>query len=146
MAKHQLIITPGPYPVRSEAEQRKATRTLVLNWKGTWEPQERPELYLVVAPGDELELVLSSEMRQGGSLWIFRRELPALLVPTDETECQDTSERVDLESGSRVLQVNPSLTGDSGESRYNLRTSALGKVPLPIVGQGQAGTLTATKP
>jgi hypothetical protein len=148
VAKHQLIISKDinrSYPVRSEAGQYKATRTLVVNWKGTWAPGDRPELYLVVAPGDELELVLSSEQHQGGSLWLFKRVLP-LLLPTDETERQDAWERVDIESGSTVLQVNDSLAGVSGESRYDLRISALGQKPVIIVGEGQPGTLTASKP
>lgn len=151
MAKHQLFISKDvsrSYPVRSEAGQFKVTRTLVVNWKGTWEPNEHPEQYLVVAPGDELEVVLSSEKDQGASLWLFRRELSPLLVPTDGTECQDAWERVDLKNGSEstVLQVNPTLARDSGELRYDLRISALGKRPLPIVGEGQAGTMTASKP
>jgi len=148
VAKHQLSISKdinGSYPVRSEAGQFKVTRTLVVNWKGKWEPDDRPELYLVVAPGDELEVVLSSEKHPGGSLWLFKRVHP-LLLPTQETQHQDAWERVDIESGSRVLQVNHTLARDSGESRYDLRISALGQRPLPIVGQGQAGSLTASKP
>ena len=147
MAKHQLIISNGPYPVRPEAGQNKAIRTLVVDAKGTWTPSDHPERYLVVAPGDELELVLSSEKKQGGSLWIFNQGVP-LLAPAEGIERQDDWERVDFESGSgsKVLQLNPSLAGASGESRYNVRASALRQRPLPIVGEGQAGSLTASKP
>ncbi|EPX64807.1 hypothetical protein D187_000229 [Cystobacter fuscus DSM 2262] len=148
MAKHQLIIPESIYtsfPVRSEAGRLKELCTLVINWKGTWAPDDDPELSLVVAPGDELEIVLSAERHQGGSLWLFKRELP-LLLPENAVRSERTWERVDLERGSRVLQVNHALSRDSGESRYDLRVSELGQFPEPIVGQGQAGTLTASKP
>ncbi|MGZ3460193.1 MAG: hypothetical protein ACXU86_17025 [Archangium sp.] len=150
MAKHQLFISKeidGFFPVRSEAGQLKKTCTLVVNWKGTWEPGDHPELSLVVAPGDELEVVLSSNKHQGGSLWLFQRVVP-LLLPTNETVSQGAWERVDVEDegGSKVLQVNPSLAGDSGESRHGLRISALRQWPVPIVGQGDPGSLTASKP
>jgi hypothetical protein len=151
VAKHQLIIPEDPYdyyPARSEAGKSKNIRTLVVNWKGKWQPDDHPERYLVVAPGDELELVLASKKQKGGSLWLFKRELP-LFQPTQETESEDAWQRVDLKSGSKVLQVNLSLAPGSGESRYDLRISALKKKPLPpipVVGSGQAGTLTATKP
>ncbi|WNG24283.1 hypothetical protein F0U62_09825 [Cystobacter fuscus] len=148
MAKHQLIIPESIYefyPVRSEAGRLKELRTLVINWKGTWAPDDDSELYLVVAPGDELEIVLSSERHQGGSLWLFKRELP-LLLPENEVRSERTWERVDLERGSKVLQVNHALSRDSGESRYDLCVSELGMAPMPPVGQGQPGTLTASKP
>lgn len=148
MAKHQLIISKNinrSHPVRSEAGQFKVIRTLVVNWKGTWEPGDHPEQCLVVAPGDELELVLSSEHEEGSSLWFFKRML-ALLLPTQETQSQEAWERVDIEKGSMRFQVNHALAGDSGESRHGLRISKLGQMPLPIVGQGQAGSLTASKP
>jgi len=145
VAKHQLIISNGLYPVRSEAEQNKVVRTVVVNWKGTWGPHDRPEQYLVVAPGDELEIVLSSERQQGGSLWIFDQGVP-LLVPTEGIERQGTLERVDVESGSKLVQVNQALASNSGESRYNLRATALRQMPIPIVGEGQPGTLSASKP
>jgi hypothetical protein len=150
MAKHQLIIPEDLYeyyPSRSDAGQSKQTRTLVINWKGKWSRNDSPKEYLVVAPGDELEVVLASK-KKGGSLWLYKQELP-LLLPTEEAESQEAWERVDIKRGSRVLKVNRSLAGGSGEVRYDLRISALKKEPLPPlppVGQGQAGTLTATKP
>jgi hypothetical protein len=145
VAKHQLIIPNGPFPVRSEAEQLKAVRTLVVNWKGTWAPSDHPERYLVVAPGDELEVVLAADKPRGGSLWIFNQGIP-LLEPAEGVERANGSERLDLESGSRVLRLNQALAGASGESRYNLRASALREPPIPFVGEGQAGTLSASKP
>ncbi|ATB36470.1 hypothetical protein CYFUS_001885 [Cystobacter fuscus] len=148
MAKHQLIIPENIYasfPVRSEAGRLEELLTLVINWKGTWEPGDQPEQYLVVAPGDELEIVLSAERHQGGSLWLFKRELP-LLLPENAVLSDRTWARVDLERGSRVFQVNHALSRDSGESRYDLRVSELRQYPEPIVGQGQPGTLTASKP
>jgi hypothetical protein len=152
VAKHQLIISEEideEYPVRSEAGQFQNVRALVVNWKGKWAPFDSPEQYLVVAPGDELELVLSSKKRKGGSLWLYKQD-SLLLMPTEETESQDAWERVDIKSGSTVLEVNRSLARDSGEARYYLRISALKKKPQPLrpppVGQGMTGTLPATKP
>lgn len=146
MAKHQLIISNGAWPARSEAGHTKTVRTLVVDAKGTWTPpSEHPERYLVVAPGDELEVVLSPDKKQGGSLWIFNQGVP-LLEPAAGIERQDDWERVDLESGSRVLRMNPVLASASGESRYNVRASGLRQKPLPIVGEGQAGSLTASRP
>lgn len=151
MAKHQLIISRDlhrAFPVRSEEGQFKVTRTLVINWNGSWEPRDQPEQCLMVAPGDELEVVLADEQREGGSLWIYKRmnSLPPLFVPLPEDKHGNGMERVDLEKGSVILTVNPALAKDAGEARYNLRISALGEVPAPFVGQGQAGTLIATKP
>ena len=151
MSKHQLIISKDvsrAYPVRSEAGQLKVTRTLVFNWKGTWEPNDRPDLYLVVAPGDELEVVLAAEQDQRSSLWLFNRgnPLPSLLSPVSESQPQDHWERVDLQKEGVLLRVNQTISRDSGESRYDLRISPLGQRPMPIVGQGQPGTLTASKP
>jgi hypothetical protein len=151
VAKHQLIISRDikrPPVVRSEGGQFKATRMLVINWKGTWEPRDQPDLYLVVAPGDELEIVLADEQQQGGSLWLFNRVNPlrSLLLPMPESQRQDRWERVDIQKGSVILTVNQAIAQDSGESRYDLRVSALGEMPPPIVGQGQPGTLTASKP
>ncbi|KFA92158.1 hypothetical protein [Archangium violaceum] len=151
MAKHQLIISKkinGNFPVRSEEERFNAIRTLVVNWKGTWEPRERPDLFLVVAPGDELEVVLADEQHEGGSFWLFNRESPSrpLLVPLPEGQRLDGVERVDLQKGSVILTVDPTIAKDAGESRYNLRVSVLGMPPAPFVGQGQAGTLIASKP
>jgi hypothetical protein len=148
VAKHQLIISKETHvscPVRSEAGQLKPTRTLVVNWKGTWEPRDQPDHYLVVAPGDELELVLSAEQREGGSLWLLHWVNPSPSV-LSESQRQGKWEHVDLQTGSVRLQVNPDLAHEAGESRYELRITALGQIPAPIVGQGQAGTLTATKP
>ncbi|OJT18179.1 hypothetical protein BO221_42620 [Archangium sp. Cb G35] len=151
MAKHQLIISKdinGNFPVRSEEGQLKTTRTLVVNWKRTWEPRDRADLFLVVAPGDELEVVLAEEQREGGSLWLYNRVNPlrSLLVPLPEGPHRDGVMRVDLQKGSVILTVDPAIARDAGESRYDLRISALGGVPAPFVGQGQAGTLTASKP
>jgi hypothetical protein len=147
VAKHQLSISNGAWPVLSEAGQNKAVRTLVVNWKGTWEARDRPERFLLVAPGDELELVLSADKQQGGSLWIFNSGVP-LLEPAEGIERQDDWERVDLESGSgsRVVRVNQTLAGGSGESRYSVRATGLRQKPVPIVGEGQAGSLTASRP
>ncbi|WP_375768507.1 hypothetical protein NR798_43650 [Archangium gephyra] len=151
MSKHQLIISKDvsrAYPVRSEAGQFKVTRTLVINWKGEWAPNDRPDLYLVVAPGDELELVLAAEQDQGTSLWLFNRvnPLPSLLSPVSESQPKDQWERVDLQKEGVILRVNQAIARDAGESRYDLRISPLGQRPMPIVGQGQAGTMTASKP
>jgi hypothetical protein len=152
VAKHQLFISRDinrAFPVRSEAGQFKVTRTLVINWKGTWEPRDQPDLFLVVAPGDELEIVLSGEQQEAGSLWFTDRLNPvrSLLLPLPEDQPQRGHwERVDIKSGSVLLQVNPAIARDAGESRYDLRLTALGQLPVPIVGQGQAGTLTASKP
>jgi hypothetical protein len=149
--KHRLIISEekhGPYPVLSKARKNTPILTLVVNWKGTWEPEDSPERYLVVEPGDKLELVLSAENKKGGSLWLLKRELP-LFLPTEKTERQEAWERMDVESGSRILQVNRTLARDAGESRYALRVSAMRmkpRPPVPIVGQGQPGSLTASKP
>ncbi|MET0401772.1 MAG: hypothetical protein ABW123_05180 [Cystobacter sp.] len=147
MAKHRLILSHSNkyYPVRSEAGQLQATRVLVVTGTGRWTPEDRPELYLVVAPGDELEFALESPQHPGGSVWLFKKT-PAVLLPKTDTQQQEAWERVDIESGSRILQVNPALTRDSGECRYDLRISALNQRPLIIVGQGQAGSLTATRP
>jgi hypothetical protein len=145
VAKHQLSISNGAWPVLSEAGQNKTVRTLVVNWKGTWEARDRPERFLVVAPGDELELVLSTDNPHGGSLWIFNQGAP-LLEPAEGIERKEDWERVDLESGSRVVRVNQTLAGGSGESRYNVRATGLRQMPLPIVGEGQAGSLTASRP
>lgn len=148
MAKHQLIISNGPFPVLSEAEQDKDIRTLVVNGKDSWAPGDHPEQCLVVAPGDELEVVLSPKMPEGGSLWIFHQQELPLFEPMEGIEGQKGWERVDFESGSksRVLRVNPSLAEASGESRYNVRATELREIPMPIVGQGSPGTLTASKP
>ncbi|MFL5346367.1 MAG: hypothetical protein ACJ8AT_16380 [Hyalangium sp.] len=147
MAKHQLIISNGAWPVLSEAGQNKAVRTLVVDAKGTWVPSAHPERYLVVAPGDELEIVLSPDKQQGGSLWIFNQGAP-LLEPAEGIERKDDWERVDFESGSgsRVLRLNQALAGASGESRYNVRATGLRQKPVPIVGEGQTGSLTASRP
>ncbi|HEX5749732.1 MAG TPA: hypothetical protein VFZ09_26105 [Archangium sp.] len=151
MAKHQLIISRDfkrPSVLRSEEGQLKATRTLVVNWKGSWEPRDQPELFLVVAPGDELEIVFADEQHESGSLWLFNRVNPlrSLLLPLPESQRQERWERVDLQKGSVILTVNGEIARDSGESRYDLRVSALGEMPPPIVGQGNPGTLTASKP
>ncbi|WP_146209946.1 hypothetical protein [Vitiosangium sp. GDMCC 1.1324] len=151
MAKHQLIISKDisrNYPVRSEAGELKETRTLVVNWDGTWKPNDRPDKYLVVAPGDELEIVLAAEKDEGSSLWLYNRvrPLPSLLLPLPEDQRQGGVERVDIKSGSVILEVNRAIARDAGESRYDLRISAMGEIPMPIVGQGQPGTLTATRP
>jgi hypothetical protein len=70
-----------------------------------------------------------------------------LFLPTEDTHNEeDSSVRVDIKKGSKVLKVNHALAHESGESRYALRISELGQFPMPMVGQGQAGTLTATKP
>ena len=125
------------------------TRTLVVNWKGTWEPRDQPDVCLVVAPGDELEVVLSGEPPEASSLWLASRVNPlrSLLLPMPDNQRQDGDwERVDIKSGSVTLQVNPAISRDAGESRYDLRITALGQRPIPIVGQGQAGTLSASKP
>lgn len=147
MAKHQLIISPGPWPVRSETEKRDPVRTLVVHWNGSWGPRDHPERFLMVAPGDELEVVLSPEMKEGGSLWLFNEGVP-LLELVEGIERQRGSERVDFESGSgsRVLRMNPALAEASGESRYGVRATGLRKPPVPIVGEGQAGSLTASRP
>lgn len=151
MAKHQLIISDelyDAYPSRSEAGKSKETTTLVVNWKGKWARGDSPKQYLVVAPGDELELVLSPEKRKGGSLWLYKQER-ALLMPSQEAESQAAWLRVDIKSGSKVFKVNHLLAHDSGESRYDLRISALRKKPvppMPPVGEGQTGSMTATKP
>lgn len=151
MAKHQLFINRDisrAFPVRSEAGQFKVTRTLVVNWKGTWEPRDQPDTCLVVAPGDELEIVLSGEQQEASSLWLTNRVNPlrSLLLPMPDNQRQNDWERVDIKSGSEILQVNPAISRDAGESRYDLRITALGQRPMPIVGQGYAGTLTASKP
>lgn len=149
MAKYQLSISNGPFPVRTdEAGQVTSVRTLVVNWTGAWGPRDHPERFLKVAPGDELELVLSPEMPRGGSLWIYDQGLP-LFEPAEGIERQEHWERVDFEpggSGSRVLRVNPALANGSGESRFNVRASDLREIPMPFVGEGQAGSLTASKP
>ncbi len=146
--KHQLII-PLPksaiFPARSEAGQLKDVCTLVVNSSGTFPPGESHEDTLVVAPGDELEIVLTSEEEHpGGSVWFFKQEIP-LLLP-DHAISRESMERVDLESGSRVFEVNHALAGASGESRYGLRATALGEYPMPMVGQGNPGTMIASKP
>ncbi|MFE8600301.1 hypothetical protein [Archangium violaceum] len=151
MAKHQLIISRDfkrPPVARSEGGQLKPTRMLVVNWKGTWAPRDQPDLYLVVAPGDELEIMLADEQQQASSLWLFNRVNPSssLLLLTPESRREDPWERVDIPKGSVILTVNQVIARDSGESRYDLRVTALGQRPPPIVGQGQAGTLTASKP
>ncbi len=151
MAKHQLIISRDfkkPSVVRSEGGELKPTRMVVVNWKGTWEPRDQPDLYLVVAPGDELEIVLADEEPQGASLWLSNRvnPLPSLLGPLPENQRQDKSEHVNIQKGSVLLTVNQTISRDAGESRYDLRVTALGQRPPPIVGQGQPGTLTASKP
>ncbi|WNG56457.1 hypothetical protein F0U59_18090 [Archangium gephyra] len=149
MAKHQLIISRDfkkPAVVRSEGGQLKATRMLVVNWKGTWAPRDQPDLYLVVAPGDELEIVLGDEQQEASSLWLFNRVNPLRSLLLLESQRQDPWERVDIQKGSVILTVNQAIAKDSGESRYDLRVTALGQKPPPIVGQGQAGTLTASKP
>lgn len=147
MAKHQLTLSPGPWPVRSETEKHAPVRTLVVHWKGSWGPRDHPERFLMVAPGDELEVVLSPEMKQGGSLWLFNEGVP-LLEPAEGIERQNGYERVDFESGSgsRVLRLNPALAGASEESRYGVRATGLRELPIPIVGEGQAGSLTASRP
>ncbi|WNG56456.1 hypothetical protein F0U59_18085 [Archangium gephyra] len=167
MAKHQLSISRDMnlrHPVRSEAGQSKATSMVVVNWKGTWESGEQSETYLVVAPQDEIEIVLSSGEEGGSSVWFFDQlgqKVPLLrpqgnpwgiLHPlvtwirslwNSET---DGEQRVDIKSGSKVVQLNQALAGDSREFRYYLRISELGERPPRIGGQGQAGTLTASKP
>ena len=148
MAKHRLIISPkmNPfYPVRSEAEALQQTRTLVVNWKGKWGPEDRPEQCLIVAPGDELEFALESEQSPGGGVWVSNPR-KTLLLPDNTLPRKDDWEHVDVERGSKVLRVNPALARESAERRYGLRTSALGLRPLPIVMQGQVGNLTATRP
>ena len=158
MAKHQLIISLDRnknFPVRSEEGRFQETHLLVVNWTGTWGPRDRPALCLVVEPGDELEIALSAGQTGGGSLWLYNRSnplpsllshLPPPLAPLPERQPQDTWERVDLETGSVLLQVNPAISRDAGESLYKLRVSSLGQAPYPLVGQGQAGNLTATRP
>jgi hypothetical protein len=169
VAKHQLIISreiDRKYPIRSEAGQSKVTRTVVVNWKGTWEPGDQPEAYLVVAPQDEIEIVLQPDEYGDASLWFFTPEdqkVPLFPQPWnpvrsvkklansvralwDGNRRDDDDVRVDLPSGSKVLEVNDMLAGDSRESRYGLRISSLGQRPVPIGGQGNAGSLTATKP
>ncbi|AKJ02373.1 hypothetical protein ATI61_108240 [Archangium gephyra] len=151
MAKHQLIISrdsKNPSVVRSEEGQLKHTRTLVVNWKGSWEPREQPGLFLVVAPGDELEIVFADEQHESASLWFFSRVNPlsSLLLPLPESHRQGQWERVDLQKGSVILTVNGAIARDSGESRYDLRVSAVGEMPPRIVGQGNPGTMTASKP
>jgi len=149
VAKHQLNISDDITwfcPVRLEAGQYKEVHTLVVNWNGKWDPKDRPEHCLVVAPGDELEVVLSPKMEHGGSLWIFKQKV-SLFLPTQDLHEEDTSSvRVDIQKGSKVLQVNHALAHGAGESRYDLRISGLRAYPMPPVGQGQAGNLTATKP
>lgn len=148
MAKHQLIISDDQnprYPVRSEAGQSKATSHVVVNWKGTWEPGDQPETYLVVAPGDEIEIVLSSEMNEGASLWLFD-EMEHKVPLLSRSKSQTGEERVDIKRGSKVVQVKHALAGDPRELRYYLRTSPLREHPPIIVGQGDPGTLTASKP
>ena len=61
-----------------------------------------------------------------------------MLLPLPESQRQDQWERVDLQKEGVILQVNQTIARDSGESRYDLRISPLG--------QGQPGTLTASKP
>ncbi|MCY1082515.1 hypothetical protein [Archangium lansingense] len=168
MARHQLIISrelSRKYPIRSEAGQSKVTSRVVVNWKGTWEPDDQPEMYLVVAPQDEIEIVLQPDEFGGAGLWFFKQEeqKTPLFRPTLEPgrlikklatslqslwdpQSEDEEDRVDIESGSRILEVNHMLAGDSGESRYSLRLSGLGQRPVPIGGQGQPGSLTASKP
>lgn len=151
MAKHQLLISSKldkAFPFRSEEGQYKKTLLLIVNWTGTWGPRDRPDLCLVVAPGDELEIVLAAEeVAQGGSLHFVKRGDPGvpLLASLPTGERQGNRERVDLETGSVLLQVDPALSRE-GELLYGLRISGLRQVPYPIVGQGQAGSLTATRP
>lgn len=149
MAKYQLIIVNDSLPIRSETEQNTFIRTLVVHWTGAWAPNDHPEHYLVVEPGDELEVVLSARKSQGGSLWIYDNGIP-LLEPVEGIERQGNSERIDFESESqgqsRSFRLNPSLARVSGEVRYNVRTSPLRQQPPPFVGEGQAGSLTASKP
>ena len=151
MAKHQLFIsrdTSRSFPVRSVGGRFEVTRKLVVNWKGTWAPKDKPDEYLLVAPGDELEVVLSGEKQEASSLWLTNDEnpLPSLLLPMPDNQRQGDWERVDIKSGSVILQVNPAISRDAGESRYSLRITELGKRPIPIVGQGYAGNITASKP
>jgi hypothetical protein len=169
VARHQLIISreiDRKYPIRSEAGQSKVTTRVVVNWKGTWEPGDQPETYLVVAPQDEIEIVLQPDEYGGASLWFFTPEdqkFPVFSRPWspmrsvkklvnsvrsmwDGNKKDDDDVRVDLPSGSKVLEVNYMLAGDSRESRYGLRISGLGEHPKPIGGQGNPGSLTTTKP
>jgi hypothetical protein len=123
-------------------------------------------MFLVVAPQDEIEIVLQPDEYGGASLWFFAPEeqkVPLFSQPWNPVRSvkklansvrtlwggnrsDDDDVRVDLPSGSKVLEVNAMLAGDSRESRYGLRISALGKRPVPIGEQGNPGSLTATKP
>lgn len=148
MATHQLIISKDTnvyYPVRFEDGQYKVVTTLVVHWKGTWAPTDRPEQYLLVAPGDELELTPASAMDPGGSVWLFKRGLAVLLPPTDISR-QDAWERVDVDGESAYLHLNPALERDTEEIRYELRISELGQKPEPLVGHGHGGALKTTRP
>ncbi|MFY0527987.1 hypothetical protein ACN28I_34140 [Archangium gephyra] len=158
MAKHQLIISRDinrKHPVRSEAGQSKVISRVVVNWKGTWEPDAQPEMYLLVAPQDEIEIVLQPDEYGSASLWFMKpmeQGAPLFQPPGNPFKRlaslfrKDDEERVDLKRGSKVLQVNDALAGEPGELRYVLRISGLGERPVPIGGQGNPGTLTASKP
>ena len=146
MTTHRLILsdTQNNYPVHPEAKGSRIIRVLVVHWTGHWAPTDHPEHCLVVAVGDELEFALESKRHPGASVWLFPKTRALLLGPDEESP--GSWERVDVASGSKVLRVNPALVQDSREQRYDVRLSALGQWPRPIVGQGQAGSLTATKP
>lgn len=162
MARHQLIISRDKslrHPVRSEAGQFEVTTRVVVNWKGTWGPYEQHETYLVVAPQDEIEIVLATGERDS-SLWFIHEteQTPQEQTPRSTTlplfeqaarslvKLQDDRERVDIKEGSEVLQVNHALASEPRELRCYLRISDLGKRPPMIAGQGNPGSLTTTKP
>jgi hypothetical protein len=136
VATHQLIISKDAnpyYPVRFDAGQYKVVTALVVHWKGTWAPNDRPEQYLLVAPGDEVEITQASAMDPGGCVWLFKQALAALL-PANDIARQDAWERVDVDGESALLHLNPALARDTEEIRYELRISDLGQKPEALVG------------
>lgn len=142
MAKHQLIINDRhqEFPLRSEGGELKATRTLVVNWKGTWAPSDVPGDCLVVTPGDELEFVFALQIRAIAMISLRSASEHPLLVPAEDFDSQSRQERITLQ-GSRSFEVNRTLPPNSGELRYDLFMRV-----RPNFGGGNADTMAAGKP
>ncbi|WP_224249366.1 hypothetical protein [Hyalangium gracile] len=140
MAKHQLIINAlnQEFPLRSEGGELKPTRTLVVNGKGTWAPSDVPEQCMVVAPGDELELVL--QVRAVAFLSLRSASEVPLLLPTEQFDSQSRSQRITTMT-SISFEVNRAIPPSAGELRYDLLMRL-----KPHFGGGNADTMVATKP